>query len=137
MATDGGNAQAIEKAQAALDDFVSRYRARNGEPQFDIDVMRRAKIVDATMAGTLAVALELGPAPPGGVTRALNLTYLRPVLLPAVVRIEAEVMQHGRSVSLSKGAILSPDGKKLYATCEHHKVAAAALRAVDAVVPKL
>ena len=31
-----------------------------GAQQFDIDVMRRAKVVDATMAGTMAVALELG-----------------------------------------------------------------------------
>ncbi|MCJ1415870.1 hypothetical protein MMC32_002204 [Xylographa parallela] len=123
-----------------------------GAQQFDIDVMRRAKVVDATMAGTMAVALELGaglasralmdgfessPAPPGGVTRALNLTYLRPLRLPATVRIQTEVVQHGRSVSLAKGAILSLDGKTLYATCEHHKVAAAAQRSADTVVSKL
>ncbi|MCJ1383495.1 hypothetical protein MMC17_006609 [Xylographa soralifera] len=60
MAADSDSMQAIEKAQATLDAFVSRYQDRNGEPQFDIDVMRRAKIVDATMAGSLTVDIELG-----------------------------------------------------------------------------
>lgn len=60
--------------------------------------------------------------PPGGVTRALNLTYLRPLMLPATVKVYCEVVQHGRSASLAKGTIMSLDGNRLYATCEHHKI---------------
>ncbi|MCJ1294360.1 hypothetical protein MMC34_005918 [Xylographa carneopallida] len=173
MAVAAGNAQAIQKANESLAAFDERYRdLRKDEPQFDIDVMRRAKVVDATMAGTLTIDIDLGheytngannlhgaavallfdqfttvvfsillpadaPFPPGGVTRALNLTYLRPIRLPATVRVHAEVVQHGRSVSLAKGSIVSPDGKKLYATCEHHKVAAGAERLAGAVASKL
>ncbi|MCJ1383494.1 hypothetical protein MMC17_006608 [Xylographa soralifera] len=91
---------------------------------------RRAKDMYTSTAFSILLLAD-APSPPGGITRALNLTYLRPLRLPASVRIQAEVVQHGRSVSLAKGSILSPYGKKLYATCEHHKVAAAAQRSAD------
>ena len=59
---------------------------------------------------------------PAGVTRALNVSYLRPFTLPATCRIECEVVHHGRLLSLVRGSMKSADGKKVYATCEHHKV---------------
>ncbi|MCJ1448144.1 MAG: hypothetical protein MMC23_008658 [Stictis urceolatum] len=60
--------------------------------------------------------------PPGGISRGLNITYLRPVRLPATVRIEVSIVQHGRSASLVRGSIASLDGKSTYFTCEHHKI---------------
>ncbi|KAF2236132.1 hypothetical protein EV356DRAFT_498986, partial [Viridothelium virens] len=55
--------------------------------------------------------------PPGGVSRALNVTYLRPIPIPGTVRVHCEVIQNGNSVTFSRGSIISPDGKKCYATC--------------------
>ena len=63
-------------------------------------------------------------APPGGMTRALNMTYLRPLPLPATIRVQSEVIQNSRSTGLARGSILSKDGKKTYFTCEHHKIKA-------------
>lgn len=60
-------------------------------------------------------------APPGGLTRALNITYLRPLPLPSTIRIKVMIVQHGRSMSLVRGNIVSRDGQKIYFTCEHHK----------------
>jgi acyl-coenzyme A thioesterase 13 len=32
-------------------------------------------------------------------------------------------MQVGRTMAMIRGTMCSPDGKTIYATCEHHKVA--------------
>ena len=60
--------------------------------------------------------------PPGGVTRALNITYLRPLKLPATVRIDARVAQNGRMASLVVGSIRLPGKPQEYCICEHHKM---------------
>ena len=55
----------------------------------------------------------------------MNLTYLRPLYLPATVRIQCQVIQNGRSARLVRGAVTSRDGKVVYSTCEHHKISIA------------
>ncbi|MCJ1410993.1 hypothetical protein MMC19_005081 [Ptychographa xylographoides] len=189
--------QAMEKTRLGMAAFIQRHRERDTAAQFDIDVMHRARVLDATMAGKVLFEIELGyeysnsqgslrltrisdsradlllrrpsldrklarcsirtdlclhaPAanddggkgavcqahgdlnptldadltsrtgPPGGVTRALNVTCLRPLPLPTTFRVLCEIVQHGRSLSLARGSIQSVDGQKIYATCEHHK----------------
>ncbi|MCJ1478217.1 hypothetical protein MMC13_006893 [Lambiella insularis] len=55
-----GRQEAMEKINRALDAFFERYGREDGQQQFDFDVMRRARVVDATMAGTVAVEIDLG-----------------------------------------------------------------------------
>lgn len=44
------------------------------------------------------------------------------------VHIVASVVQHGRTMALIQGKMMSLDGQTVYATCEHHKVNTAAPR---------
>ena len=62
------------------------------------------------------------PQPPGGVTRNLDLTYLRPLPVPSTVKIKSEVVQDGGSNAMSVGRIMSMDEKKVYVLTQHHKV---------------
>jgi acyl-coenzyme A thioesterase 13 len=59
----------------------------------------------------------------GGVTRSLNLSYLKAVPVGTRVRIESTVVQAGRTMAMIRGRMVSLDGKTVYCTCEHHKVA--------------
>ena len=59
----------------------------------------------------------------GGVTRTLNISYLRACPLNTVVVVHAHVYHIGRSMALIKGWMTSEDGRAVYATCDHHKVA--------------
>lgn len=58
----------------------------------------------------------------GGVTRSLNISYLRAVPLNTTVHLHSTVMQVGRTMAFIRGNMTSPDGKVIYCTCEHHKV---------------
>ncbi|KAF1809833.1 hypothetical protein P152DRAFT_461229 [Eremomyces bilateralis CBS 781.70] len=58
----------------------------------------------------------------GGVTRSLNISYLRGVPLKSTVRIRSWVVQYGRTMAMIRSEMTSEDGKTVYATCEHHKV---------------
>ena len=58
----------------------------------------------------------------GGVTRALNISYLKSIPLNTTVRLTSEVVQHGRTMALIRGTMSSVDGKTVYAVCDHHKV---------------
>ncbi|TVY40319.1 hypothetical protein LSUB1_G003185 [Lachnellula subtilissima] len=59
----------------------------------------------------------------GGVTRSLNISYLRAIPIGTTVRITSTVMQIGRTMALIRGTMSSRDGSTVYCTCEHHKVA--------------
>ncbi|KAL9059137.1 MAG: hypothetical protein Q9162_001355 [Coniocarpon cinnabarinum] len=58
----------------------------------------------------------------GGVTRNLNISYLRGIPLNSTVLFRSRVIQHGKTAALIYGEALSEDGKKVYATAEHHKI---------------
>ncbi|KAF2811097.1 uncharacterized protein BDZ99DRAFT_462376 [Mytilinidion resinicola] len=58
----------------------------------------------------------------GGVTRTLNLSYLKAVPIGTTVRLESKVLQVGRQMAMIQGKMTSLDGKVIYATVEHHKV---------------
>lgn len=58
----------------------------------------------------------------GGVTRCLNLCYLRAVPVGTTVRIHSEVVQCGKTTAMLRGAMKSVDGRIVYATCEHQKI---------------
>ena len=57
----------------------------------------------------------------GGVTRTLNVSYLRAVPIGTTVRIRSQVLHCGKLLALIQGAMTSVDGKTVYCTCEHHK----------------
>ncbi|KAL2424325.1 hypothetical protein ABEF95_008718 [Exophiala dermatitidis] len=62
----------------------------------------------------------------GGVTRALNISYLRAVPINTTIHIHSQVIQHGRTMALIRGTMTSSDSdparRIVYATCDHHKV---------------
>lgn len=58
----------------------------------------------------------------GGVTRSLNISYLRAVPIGTTVRLRSWVVQHGRTMAMIRGEMTSLDGKTVYCTAEHHKV---------------
>jgi acyl-coenzyme A thioesterase 13 len=58
----------------------------------------------------------------GGVTRTLNISYLRAIPIGTTVKVNSKVIQAGRTMALIQGEITSVDGKTVYCTCEHHKV---------------
>ncbi|KAF2755992.1 thioesterase family protein-like protein [Pseudovirgaria hyperparasitica] len=58
----------------------------------------------------------------GGVTRTLNVSFLRAVPIGTTVRVEATVTQMGRTMAMMRGTMGSVNGKTVYATAEHHKV---------------
>ncbi|KKZ61975.1 hypothetical protein EMCG_03532 [[Emmonsia] crescens] len=57
-----------------------------------------------------------------GVTRSLNISYLKAVPIGTTIYIRANVIQHGRTMALIAATMESQDGKVIYATAEHHKV---------------
>ncbi|KAK8247755.1 HotDog domain-containing protein [Phyllosticta capitalensis] len=58
----------------------------------------------------------------GGVTRTLNISYLRGVPIGTKVLLSSKVIQIGKKMAMIKGEMTSLDGKMVYATAEHHKV---------------
>jgi len=57
-----------------------------------------------------------------GVTRTLNISYLRAIPIGTTVRIRSWVVSIGRTMAMIRSEMTSVDGKTIYATCEHHKV---------------
>ncbi|CRG83055.1 hypothetical protein PISL3812_00403 [Talaromyces islandicus] len=57
-----------------------------------------------------------------GVTRTLNISYLKAIPLGTKVRVRCQVEQHGRTMALISGWMESMDGKVKYASAEQHKV---------------
>jgi hypothetical protein len=58
----------------------------------------------------------------GGVSRTLNISYLRAIPIGTTIRVNSMVVHAGRTMALLGGKITSVDGKTVYYTCEHHKV---------------
>lgn len=57
-----------------------------------------------------------------GVSRALNVTYLKPVPVGETVLIECELLQVGQRLAHIKGRMMRESDGVLLATCEHDKV---------------
>ena len=58
----------------------------------------------------------------GGVTRSLNISYLKAVPIGTRVRLNNRVVGAGKQMALIRGEMTSLDGKTTYCTVEHHKV---------------
>jgi acyl-coenzyme A thioesterase PaaI-like protein len=58
----------------------------------------------------------------GGVTRTLNISYLKAVPVGTTVRLNSKVESVGRQMAMIRGVMTSLDGKTTYCTAEHHKV---------------
>jgi acyl-coenzyme A thioesterase 13 len=58
----------------------------------------------------------------GGVTRSLNISYLKAVPLGITVRLNIKVVSVGKQMAMIRGEMTSQDGKIVYCTAEHHKV---------------
>jgi acyl-coenzyme A thioesterase 13 len=58
----------------------------------------------------------------GGVTRNLNISYLKAVPIGTTIHVHAYVYQVGKTMVYIKGWMTSEDGRMIYATCENHKV---------------
>ncbi|KAF1998939.1 thioesterase family protein-like protein [Amniculicola lignicola CBS 123094] len=58
----------------------------------------------------------------GGVTRTLNISYLRAVPINTNVRISSKVVSAGKQMAMIQGTMTSLDGQTIYCTAEHHKV---------------
>jgi uncharacterized protein (TIGR00369 family) len=66
-----------------------------------------------------------------GVSRSLNVTYLRPAPEGILVECDVEVMHAGKSLSLLRGIMRRQDDGKLISTCEHDKAAVAVKAGFD------
>jgi|SRR5690242_2130243 len=58
----------------------------------------------------------------GGVTRSLNISYLKAVPIGTTVRLTSRVVGVGKQMAMVRGEMTSLDGKTIYCTVEHHKV---------------
>ncbi|KAM3079064.1 hypothetical protein ACMFMF_003993 [Clarireedia jacksonii] len=74
------------------------------------------------MCTTIALGPVAKPGFLGGVTRTLNISYLKAVPIGTTVRLYSEVMQYGKTMAMIRGSMTSQDGSIIYCTCEHHKV---------------
>ncbi|KAF2715144.1 thioesterase family protein-like protein [Pleomassaria siparia CBS 279.74] len=155
------------KATAAVQAMFDRYKLlATQRPQnhvdFDREVMKNMKIVDAGTDGSVSFELTVGPnfsnlndvmhggaagvifdmattsalcpvAKPGyweflgGVTRSLNISYLKAVPIGTSVRLDSKIISVGRQMAMIRGTMKSLDGKTTYCTVEHHKVNAPVL----------
>ena len=64
----------------------------------------------------------------GGVTRTLNISYLRAVPIGTTIRVRSWVVQAGKTMCLIRGEMTSVDGETIYAVAEHHKVQVPSLK---------
>lgn len=58
----------------------------------------------------------------GGVSRTLNVSFLKAIPIGTTVYFRSRVVQHGKTMALIKGEVTDEQAKVVYATCEHHKV---------------
>ncbi|KAK7512391.1 HotDog domain-containing protein [Phyllosticta citriasiana] len=131
----------VRLVQADFDRLVmSKLRlldaALDGFSQYELTVSKEFSNLNDVMHGgaygvvfDMATTSALNPlARPGfyffmgGVTRVLNISYLRGVPIGTVVLLSSKVIQIGKKMAMIKGEMTSLDGKTIYATAEHHKV---------------
>ena len=55
----------------------------------------------------------------GGVTRSLNISYLKAVPIGTTVRLSSKVLSVGKQMAMIRGSMTSLDGKLIYCTVEH------------------
>lgn len=55
-------------------------------------------------------------------SRSMTLSFLRPVDLGTIVRLHSRAVSVGKNMIYLEARMESLDGKKLYATCQHHMV---------------
>ncbi|KAF2474298.1 thioesterase family protein-like protein [Lindgomyces ingoldianus] len=63
----------------------------------------------------------------GGVSRTLNISYLKAVPIGTTVRLSSKVVSIGKQMAMIQGKMTSLDGRVTYCTVEHHKVNAPVL----------
>jgi len=78
-------------------------------------------ILDNCTSTALHVLSPADPGSFGSVSRTLTVTYLRPVPVGTRVRVESEVVTHGRTTANIRGTIRTLDGK-VCVSCVHDKV---------------
>ncbi|KAL1969943.1 hypothetical protein VTN77DRAFT_7453 [Rasamsonia byssochlamydoides] len=80
----------------------------------------------ATLVDNLSTTILIGVSKPGlfqygGVSRNLNVTYLRPVPLGKEIRVICEVVHVGRRLALLKAEIRRVDNDELCVVADHQK----------------
>ncbi|KAM0325479.1 hypothetical protein ACHAQA_007466 [Verticillium albo-atrum] len=80
-----------------------------------------ATLFDYTTSLSLALVARPGAWQHLGVTRTLNVTYLRPVPVGTDVLIECEVVAAGRLLSALRGTIRRKSDGLIMVVCEHQK----------------
>jgi acyl-coenzyme A thioesterase 13 len=79
-----------------------------------------ATLLDTLTSTALLTIAKEGFLDAGHVSRSLNTTYLRPVPVGSVCRVECEVVAAGRNTAMVRGVIYSADGKASV-HCVHDK----------------
>jgi acyl-coenzyme A thioesterase 13 len=102
---------------------------------YDHTIKRLIPMVDVMHGGAAGVIFDMSTttalcpvAKPGywefmgGVTRSLNISYLKAVPLGITVLLKSQVASVGKQMAMIRGTMTSLDGKVTYCTAEHHKV---------------
>lgn len=58
----------------------------------------------------------------GGVSRSINISFIRAIPTGRTVYFRSQVVQHGRTMAFLRGECTDESGRIVYATAEHHKV---------------
>lgn len=80
-----------------------------------------ATLVDNLSTTILVAVSKPGIFQYGGVSRTLNVTYLRPVLLGQEIRVICEAVQVGRRLALLRAEIRRADNDELCCVADHQK----------------
>ncbi|KIW11751.1 hypothetical protein PV08_09023 [Exophiala spinifera] len=81
-----------------------------------------ATIFDFTTTMVMALVTRPGFWQSMGVSRSLNVTYLRPAAAGTELLIECEIVQVGKTLATLKGIMRTKKDGRITATCEHGKV---------------
>ena len=126
MAENDDRKQAMQKAQSMLEYFIAAYKHSNAEgvcsshlfqtrchteaalmQQSDIEAMRAVKIVDASMAGTIALEMNVGHESSNGTRRDAHRSNRHAVLQLLIRRHQAGTL-HGGAIALLFSVDMSP-----------------------------